>query len=150
MMGRKLYRLKLTAEERATMEDIVRRGRHASWKRRRCEALLAADEGSEGPSWLDARIAEAYGISIRSLEHWRKQAVESGPLSLLERKPQTNPRRRKLDGAAEARLIALACSAAPEGRARWTLRLLADKLVELKVVESASHELVRRALEQTN
>ena len=150
MEGRKLYRVKLTAEERATMEEIVHRGRQAGWKRERCQALLACDESPAGLGWTDERIAEAYGVTTRSLENWRKAAVENGPLSLLERKPQSKPRPRKLDGAGEARLVALACSEAPEGRSRWTLRLLADKLVELEVVESASYELVRRSLKQTN
>lgn len=150
MAGRKLYRVKLTAEERASMEAVVHRGRHAGWKRQRCQALLACDESAEGPGWTDERIAEAYGVTTRSLENWRKQAVEGGPLSLLERRPQTSPRARKLDGAAEARLVALACSEPPEGRARWTLRLLADKMVELEIVESASYELVRRTLKQTS
>ena len=150
MSGRKLYRVKLTGEERATLEGVVRRGNAAAWKRQRCQALLACDEGPEGPAWIDERIAEAYGVTTRSLENWRKQAVDSGPLSLLERKPPTKPRPRKLDGAGEALLVSLACSEAPEGRKRWTLRMLADKLVELEVVDSASYELVRRTLKQTN
>jgi hypothetical protein len=149
MKGRKLYRVKLTEEERGRLEAVVSRGREAGWKRQRSQALLACDEGLLGPGWTDDRIVEAYGVSTRSLENWRKQAVEAGPLSLLERKPQTKPRTRKLDGAAEARLVALACSEAPEGRNRWTLRLLAERLVELEVVDSASHELVRQTLKQT-
>ena len=112
--------------------------------------MLACDEGEAGLGWNDERIAEAYGMTTRSLESWRKQAVEAGPLSLLERKPQTKPRARKLDGAAEARLVTLACSEAPDGWNRWTLRLLADRLVELEVVESVSHELVRQTLKQTH
>lgn len=149
MSGRKLYRVKLTGEERATLEAVVRRGNAAAWKRQRSQALLACDEGPEGPAWIDERVAEAYGVTTRSLENWRKQAVDAGPLSLLERKPPTKLRPRKLDGAGEALLVSLACSEAPEGRKRWTLRLLADKLVELEVVDSASYELVRRTLKQT-
>lgn len=149
-MPAKLYRVKLGSDERERLEGVVQRGKEPAWRRARAQAILACDESDQGLGWADGRIIEAYGVSRRSLEHWRKQAVEDGPLSLLERKPQTNPARRKLDGAAEAKLVALACSVPPEGRNRWTLRLLADKLVELEIVESASYELVRRTLKQTN
>lgn len=149
MAGRKIYRLKLLPDERATLDDVVRRGRAAAWKRQRAQALLACDEGPDGPAWKDERIAEAYGMTTRSLENWRKQAVEMGPLSLLERKPRPRGVRR-LDGQAEAQLVTLACSKPPAGRKRWTLRLLAKRLVELEVVDSVSHETVRQTLKQTN
>ena len=89
-------------------------------------------------------------MTARSAENWRKQAVERGPLSLLERKAQDRSWARKLDGAGEAALVRLACSTPPEGHARWSLRLLADKLVELEVVDSIRHECVRQTLQKTN
>jgi len=145
----KKYVLKLSPEERVELQQVVRKGKAAAWKVQRAQALLKCDQGSEGPSWADARIAEAFGCTSRSLESWRKQAVEQGPLSLLERKPRESPPRTpKLDGAQEARLTALACSKPPKGRARWTLRLLAGRLVELKIVDSIGRETVRRALKK--
>lgn len=145
----KKYVLKLTAEERAELPRVVRKGRVAGWKVRRAHALLQCDQGSDGPAWADEPIAEAYGITTRSLESWREQAVEQGPLSLLGRKPRTKPAvTPKLDGEKQARLTALACSKAPDGHARWSLRLLAERLVELEVVDAISYETVRRALKK--
>lgn len=145
----KKYVLKLAAEERAELQGLVRKGRVAGWKMQRAQALLQCDAGPDGPAWTDERIAEAFGITTRSLESWRKQAVERGPLSLLERKPRVTPAvTPKLDGEQQARLTALACSKAPDGHARWSLRLLAERLVELKVVDEISHETVRRALKK--
>jgi hypothetical protein len=146
----KKYILKLTAEERAELQRVVRKGRVAGWKVQRAQALLQCDQGPDGPARIDERIAEAYGVTTRSLESWRKQAVERGPLSLLERKPRARPAvTPKLDGEKQARLAALACSKAPDGHARWSLRLLAERLVELEVVESIAHETVRRAMKKT-
>jgi hypothetical protein len=143
----KKYVLKLTREERGELEQVVKRGKAAAWKVQRAQALLQCDQGELGRSWPDEQIAQAYGCTTRSLESWRKQAVEQGPLALLERKPRT--RIGKLDGEKEARLVKLACSAAPKGRARWTLRLLATRLVELEIVDSISYETVRRAMKKT-
>jgi transposase len=106
------------------------------------------DRGEQGPAWEDARIAEAFGMSTRSLENWRKQAVEEGPREVLERYYPTRPQCRKLDGQAEAQLVKLACSQAPGERTGWTLTLLANKLVELEVVASISRETVRRTLKK--
>lgn len=146
----KKYVLKLTAEERTELQHVVRKGRVAGWKVQRAQALLQCDQGAAGPAWTDERIAEAYGITTRSLESWRKQAVERGPLTLLERKPRVTPAvTPKLDSEKQARLTALACSKAPDGQARWSLRLLAERLVELEVVGSISHETVRRARKKT-
>jgi hypothetical protein len=144
----KKYVLKLTAEERGELEQVVKRGKAAAWKVQRAQALLKCDQGPLGPSWPDERIAEAFGCTTRSLESWRKQGVERGPLSLLERKPRIA--QCKLDGEKEARLVKLACSKPPQGRARWTLRLLAGRLVELDIVEAISHETVRRAMKKTS
>lgn len=145
----KKYVLKLTSGERAELEGVVRKGRAAGWKIQRAQALLKCDQGCHGPSWSDSQIAEAFGCTKRSLENWRKQAVEEGPLSLLERKPLV-PRVFKLQGEKEARLTQLACSQAPAGYARWSLRLLATRVVELELVESVSHETIRRALKKAN
>jgi hypothetical protein len=108
--------------------------------------LLKADAGPEGPAWIDARIAEALEVDVSTVERVRQRFVEQGLEAALGRKEPDRPSRpRTLDGAAEARLIALACSEPPAGRVRWTLRSLADKLVELEVVETVSTETVRRA-----
>jgi hypothetical protein len=144
----KKYILKLTDEERTELEHLVRKGHVAGWKVQRAQALLKFDQAPGGPAWTDERIAEAYGVTTRSLESWREQAVERGPLSLLERKPRVRATPLKLDGEKEARLTALACSRPPKGVARWSLRLLAERLVELEVVEAVSHETVRRALKK--
>lgn len=144
----KKYVLKLTPEERGELEQVVKKGKAAAWKIQRAQALLQCDQGQAGAGWIDDQVAQAYGCTTRSLESWRKQAVEHGPLSLLERKPQT--RAGKLDGEKEARLVKLACSQAPKGWARWTLRLLAARLVELEIVDSISHETVRRAMKKTS
>jgi len=147
----KKYVLKLTTEERAELDQLVKKGKAAVWKIQRAQALLKCDQSAAGPGWKDAEIAEAYGCTTRSLESWRKQAVEQGPLSLLERKPRlTPPNPPKFDGAQEARLTALACSKAPKGYARWTLRLFVERLVELEIVDSVSHETVRRAMKKTS
>ena len=142
----KKYVLKLTTEERGELEQIVKKGKAAAWKVRRAQALLQCDQGESGAGWPDEQVAQAYGCTTRSLESWRKQAVERGPLSLLERKPRTGVS--KLDGEKEARMVKLACSQAPKGWARWTLRLLAARLVELQIVDSISYETVRRAMKK--
>jgi hypothetical protein len=146
----KKYVLQMTAEERVTLEQLVKKGKAAGWKLQRAQALLQCDQGPEGSGWTDARIAEAYACTTRSLEAWRKQAVEQGPLSLLERKPRLPAVPPKLDGEKTARLVALACSQPPKGRARWTLRLLAARCVELEIVDSLSYGTVRRALKKTS
>jgi len=149
-MPKKIYVVELTGEERAELEGVVRKGKAAGWKIQRAQAMLRCDQGREGPAWIDARIAEAFGCTRQSVENWRKQAVERGPLSLLERKARaTPPIQPKLDGEKQARLVKLACSQPPEGRARWTMQLLAERLVELGVVEEIGHETVRRALKKT-
>ena len=146
-MPKKIYVVELTGEERAELKALVKKGKAANWKRQRAQALLLCDQGAGGLGWIDARVAEAVDCTSRSLEHWRKQAVEQGPLSLLERMPHP-PKAPKLDGEGEARLVALACSQPPEGRARWTLQMLADALVELQVVDSICDETVRQGLKK--
>jgi homeodomain-containing protein len=145
----KKYVLHLMTEERTELEQLIKKGKAAGWKLQRAQALLQCDQGPQGPAWTDERVAAAYGCTPRSLEAWRKQAVEEGPLSLLQRKPRARPPvAAKLDGEKEARLTALACSQPPRGYARWTLRLLVERLVELEVVAAISHETVRRALKK--
>ncbi len=143
------HTVRLTDQERQTLEQRVRQGKAAGWKLRRARALLKCDESEGGPGWTDAKIAEAFDVTTRSLENWRKQAVERGPMSLLERQAQDRSMHRKLDGAGEARLVQLACSKPPAGRSRWSLRLLADQLVALEVVDSIGHECVRQTLKKT-
>lgn len=147
----KKYVVCLTADERKGLLRVTKERGVAAWKAQRAQALLKFDASEDGPAWPDSKIAEAFGITTRSLESWRKRAVEEGPFSLLERKPPDSPRAcPKLDGEVEAQLTKLACSPAPEGHARWTLRLLAERLVELEAVESISHETVRRGLKKAN
>jgi transposase len=149
MAMNKKYVVKLTEEERTRFEGIVHKGKSAAWKIQRAHMLLKCDQGKDGPGWHDERIAEAFGMTVRSVESWRKQAVEEGPDSLLERQHTLRPQCRKLDGAAEAQLVKLACSQAPGERTGWTLNLLADKLVELRMVDAISRETVRRTLKKT-
>lgn len=149
MSSYKIYRIKLTEEERETFSQVAKgkRGRLniATWKVQRATAMLKCDESEQGPAWCDEKIAETVGATTRSLENWRKQAAERGPLSLLERKQRAMPPTpRILDGQKEAQLTKLACSTPPNGRSRWTLQLLADELVALEIVDSISADTVGR------
>jgi len=151
----KKYVLKLTPEERSDLERVAKgtTGRRsiAGWKVQRAQALLKCDQSEHGPGWTDQQVSAAFDATERCVQNWRKQAVLEGPLSLLERKPRmTPPTSPRLDGDGEAKLVQLACSAPPEGRSRWTLRLLAEQLVELDVVDSICHETVRQTLKKTN
>ena len=155
MSNRKIYRIKLTDEERGVFREVVKgkRGRMkiAVWKVQRANAMLKCDESEGGPAWSDERIAEAYGTTTRSMENWRKKAALEGPLSLLERKRRvTPPTLPKLDGDKEAQLTKIACSQPINGRSRWTLELLAEQLVTLKVVDSISADTVGRALKKAS
>lgn len=146
---RKKYIVRLTSEERAHLQAMASKGKVAAYRIKHANILLAADV--EGPGWPDKRIAEAFSCHPRSVENVRRRFVLEGLTAALERKKQVRPsRERKLDGDAEARLIALACSEPPEGRDRWTLQLLADTLVRLEVVDSISDQTVRRTLKKTN
>lgn len=149
MSSHKIYRIKLTEEERETFSQVAKgkRGKLniATWKVQRATAMLKCDESEQGPAWCDEKIAETVGATTRSLENWRKQAAEQGPLSLLERKQRAAPPTpRILDGQKEAQLTKLACSTPPNGRSRWTLQLLADELVALEIVDSISADTVGR------
>jgi len=139
----------LTSEERRELEELVKKGNVAGYKIRHAQMLLKADQGKQGPGWQDKQIAEAFGAHLTTVERLRKRLVEQGLKAALERNKRQNYTR-KLDGDAEARLIAIACSQAPEGRNEWTLRLLADRLVELSVIDSISHMTVSLTLIKTN
>ena len=148
------YVLKLSKEEREDLSLVAKgtRGRQAiaAWKVVRAKALLKCDQGEHGPAWIDQRIAEALDVTERSIQNWRKKAVLDGPAEALTRKQRiTPPVLSKVDGRVEAHITKLACSTPPQGRNRWTLRLLAGKIVELQLVDSLSHETVRQALKKT-
>jgi transposase len=143
----KKYRVRLSGQERKHLEKLVRKGKAHARKLLYARILLKADEA--GPAWTDERIAEAFEVSVATVARERRRFCEEGlEVALLPKKPG-RPRRRVLDGRAEAHLIALACSSAPEGRDHWPLRLLADRMVELGYVESLSYETVRRTLKKT-
>ena len=146
----KKYKVTLTAEERQQLSELIAAGKAAAPKLAHARVLLKADAAVGGPAWPDASIALAVELSVATVERVRQRFVEQGLEAALGRKQQDRPSRpRKLDGRAEARLIALACSAPPEGRIVWTMQLLADKLVELQVVDAVCDETVRRALKKT-
>ena len=143
----KKYRVRLTDEERNHLEKLVRKGKAHARKLLYARILLKADE--DGAAWTDERIADAFEVSLATVARERRRYCEEGlEVALLPKKPG-RPRRRVLDGRAEAHLIALACSNPPEGREHWPLRLLADRMVELGYVESLSYETVRRTLKKT-
>ena len=145
----KKYIVELSVEERGQLQELVAKGKVAGYKIRHAQMLLKADQGAQGPGWQDGQIAEAFGGHVSTVERLRKRLVEEGLEAALERRKRHNYRR-KLDGEGEAHLIALACSEAPQGHSRWSLRLLADRLVQLGVVESISHMTVSRTLKKTN
>ena len=150
-MPHKKYLVTLAPEERQWLTSLVSASQRSALTISRARILLKADQADGGPAWPDDRIAEALDCGVRTVERVRQRFVERGLEPALGRKPQDRPsRQRKFDGAAEARLIALACSAPPRGRKCWTMQLLADKLVELEVFESVSDETVRRVLKKTS
>jgi transposase len=139
----------LSEEERARLHTMIGRGVAPASVLTHARILLKANQGEARPGWTDAAIAEALEVHPATVARIRSQYVAAGLDAALHRKPPRREYRRTLDGEQEARLAALACSAAPEGRKRWTLRLLAERLVELEVVETISYETVRQALKQT-
>ena len=146
----KRYKVTLDAEERQHLHDLIAAGQADARKLAHARILLKADAADGGPAWPDWHIADALEVSTDTVERVRQRFVEQGLDAALDRKQRERPPREiKLDGRAEAQLIALACSAPPEGRATWTMRLLADKLVELEVVDSISDETVRLAPKKT-
>ena len=143
------YMVRLTDEERTGLTDLIRTGKRAASVLIHARILLKADVGSDGSGWDDGRIAEALACGASTVYRVRQAFVERGLEAALQRKKPTGRQYRKLDGAQEARLIALACGAPPEGRSRWTMRLLADRLVELEVVDTIGPECVRTTLKKT-
>jgi len=145
------YRVTLTQEERKKLEQLTRRGKTHARRFTLARALLLCDAGDAGPAWKVEDVAEALGITSRTIEHLKKRFVEDGFEAALERKQREKPPRDvTFDGAFEARLISLACSNVPDGRNRWTVRLLADKAVELNFAASVSHMTVQRVLKKMN
>ena len=149
-MATKRFVVRLTEDERATLTAALHQKRLAARKRARAQVLLKVDEGEHGPAWPDARAAEAFDVHLNTVGVIRRRLVERGFDDVLEHKPQAQPSRaRIIDAAAERELLAVAQGRAPAGRVRWTLHLLADRLVQLRVVETISHETVRQALKKT-
>ena len=144
------YKVTLADQERAELEVLISAGRSAARKLCRARILLKADAGAGGPAWDDGRISEALEVGRATVERVRKQFVELGLQVALERKKPDREYERRLDGQGEARLIALTCSQAPEGRERWTLELLAERMVALSYVPALSRDTVRRTLKQTS
>jgi len=148
-MPAKKYIVTLTEDERADLSDIVKKGKTDANKIKHANILLKAD--TAGEDWDDLKIADTFGCHRRTLENIRQRLVTEGIKAALTRKKREKPPVEDIiDGEAEAKLIALACGKAPEGRSKWTMQLLADKLVELKIVESVSEDTVRRKLKKTS
>jgi transposase len=148
---KKKYPVILSDTERAELKNLIASGTAPARKLTHARILLKADQSPEGPAWVDEEVADAVETSQPTVCRVRKQYVEEGLEAALNRRPPNREYRRKLDGKQEARLVALACSEPPEGQARWSLRLLADKMVELEIVEEdISYQTVRRTLKKTN
>lgn len=145
------YRVTLTKEEREELEALTRTGKTNARCFASARALLLCDAGTFGSAWPVTDVAEAMGVTSRTIEHLKKRFVEEGiEVALSRKKPEKPPREIKFDGAFEARLVTLACSDAPAGHRRWTVRLLADKIVELDIAPSVSHMTVQRVLKKTS
>jgi transposase len=145
------YRVTLTEQERQELDALTKTAKTNAKRFLYARALLLCDAGPQGPAWTVLDTAAAMGVTTRTIEHLKQRFVEEGLAAALERKqPEKPPREVTFDGAFEARLIALACSKTPEGRRRWTVRLLAEKAVELSLAPSVSHMTVQRILKKTN
>lgn len=147
----KKYIVRLDAEERTRLEQLVSVGKAAVYRVRHANILLAVDESEAGPKMSDIEAAKAFNVAVRSIESLRRRLVEDGLDAAIDRKKRDRPSVEKMfDGEKEARLIAIACGPKPEGRTRWTLELLADRVVELNIVERCSPQTVMRTLKKTN
>ena len=144
----KKYLVRLTEDERTYLKSLIHKGKVAAHKRLHAEILLKADLGELGEKWQDKQIGETFGLSTRTVERVRERLVREGLESALNRAAPVRARKRKIDGENEAHLVALLCGDAPEGRSRWTLRLLGQRMVELGYVESVAHETIRQALKK--
>jgi transposase len=147
---KKKYPVILSDTERDHLKRLIASGTAPARKLTHARILLKADESPEGPAWVDDEVAEAVETSQPTVSRVRKQYFEEGLEAALNRRSPNREYHRKLDGHQEARLIALACSEPPKGQARWSLRLLAERMVELEVVEDLSYQTVRRTLKKTN
>ena len=146
----KKYVVRLSKDERSALEDLISKGRHPAATMLKARVLLKADVSEAGEGWSDRRIVKALDTSLATVARIRQRLVEEGFDAVLTRKHSPNSaRKRVFDGSAEAKLIALACSEPPKGRSRWTLALLEDKVVELKIVERASDNTIGRVLKKT-
>jgi hypothetical protein len=146
----KKYVVRLSAEERERLDTLTRSGKHPAQKLTKARILLKADAGEAGEAWSDSRIASALNTSLATVARTRQQLVDEGFEAVLTRKHSpASARPRIFDGATEAKLIALSCSEPPKGRARWTLRLLEDKVVELNIVDRVSDNTIGRTLKKT-
>jgi hypothetical protein len=149
LIMKKKYPVILSDTEREQLKNLIAAGTAPARKLTHARILLKADQGSEGPGWVDEQVADAVEVSQPTLSRVRKHYFEEGLEAAINRRPPNREYHRKLDGHQEARLVALACSEPPQGQARWSLRLLADKMVELDVVEEISYQTVRRTLKKT-
>lgn len=147
---RKRYIVELTSEERKGLEAIIHADRMAAHKRKHAQMLLKADQGSHRSGWSDVKIADAFDCHRTTVENLRKRFVEHGLEKAMEHGNRGSYRAKKFDGVAEAHLIATACSSAPEGRNRWTVRLLADEMVSLGIVDSCGKTTVHNTLKKMN
>jgi len=144
------YRVTLTEEERGQLTAIVSKGSHTAQQYRNAYILLNCDESSLGEKIINEEVSRVLKVSMRMIDRVKQRFVEEGFEACLERKPLINTKAKKIDGEVEAHLIALSCGKAPEGFSKWSLRLLADKMVELKYVENISYETIRKALKKTS
>ena len=149
-MPAKIYRVTLTEEERSQLKALTSKGKGAARRLTHARILLLADQTQDEGAWKDADIAQALGIHARTVERVRERCVEEGVEAALNHKQPRKKRSKVLDGAAEARLTQLACTEAPDGHERWSMQMLADKLIELEVVETVSRETVRTTLKKMN
>lgn len=150
VMPAKKYHVELTSDQRDYLLERIGRGERPAAEQTRARILLKVDEGADGPAWTDKKTAEALEVAHKTVQSVRERFCERGLRGTVERKSPDRVYEEKLDGEQEAELIRIACSEAPEGRSQWSLRLLADRLVELGVVDSISHEAVRQTLKKTN
>ena len=146
----KKYIVRLTEAQRQDLQQLISTGKEPARRLLHARVLLKADQGANGPGWTDAHISEALEVSTSTLVRVRRVFAEQGLHAALTRRSLSRTRPRRLDGEQEAHLIALACSAPPDGRDHWSLRVLADRLVTLEVVDEVSHETVRQVLKKTN
>ena len=148
-MPSKRYIVTLTCEEREHLSGLISKGKAAAYKQRHARILLKTDQSEYGEHWTDAQIVDALDVNVSTVERLRQRFVEEGFEAALQRKKQKNRKAKKIDGRAEAHLLAVSCGEPPEGRKSWTLQLLADELVALDLVDSVCPETVRKTLKKT-